>query len=84
MLVEIIALAALTNLFVLAEPVNHLKSFIYKLLKKEESGFIYRLINCCLCSGFWIGLAATQSLYSAAIISIAAEFIYKKLTEGGL
>lgn len=83
-MLEIIALAALTNLFVLAEPINHLKTYIYKLLKKEESGFIYRLINCCLCSGFWIGLLATQSFYQAAIIAVLAELIYKKLTEGGL
>lgn len=84
MLVEIIALASLTNLFVHSEPTNKLKHFIYNKLKRSEDDFIFRLISCCLCSGFWIGLLFTFSLYQAAIIAVFAELISKKLTEGGL
>lgn len=34
---------------------------------------ISSLINCNLCSGFWIGLAVYQNLWMACIISISAE-----------
>ena len=84
MLLEILGLAALTNLFVWSEPTNILKAKVYKLIKKEEEGFIYRLLSCCLCSGFYIGFIFTLSLYQAAIIAVLAELISKKLTEGKL
>lgn len=83
-MLEIIALAAITNLWVLSEPTNNLRMWLYNDVKDKEQKWHFRMLNCALCSGFWIGLLFTYNLYSAAIVSICAEFIYKKLTEGGL
>lgn len=84
MLIEILALASITNLFVHSEPTNKIKSLIYKILKRSEDDMVWRLINCCLCSGLYIGYFVTFSLYQAAIIAVVAELISKKLTEGSL
>lgn len=83
-MMTIISLAAISALFILAEPLIKLKHILFKSIKDYESTWLWRLLNCALCSGFWIGLVFTFDLYSAAIISVLAEFIYKKLTEGGL
>lgn len=84
MIIEIIAIACLTVLFVEAEPMQRIKHFIFKDIKDYESYWWWRLINCCLCSGLYIGFALTLNIYSALIISVLAEFIHKKLTEGRL
>ena len=39
---------------------------------------IRKLINCSMCSGFWIGLAFYQNFLMACIVSVAAE-IYTRL-----
>jgi hypothetical protein len=84
MLIEIIAVAAITNLWVHSEPSNKFRYWLYKDQKDKDGLWHWRLINCAMCSGFWLGLIVTLSLYQAAIISIVAELICKKLTEGGL
>lgn len=81
---NIIGISCLTYLLVNSEPMILLKRFIgFKEEKYMEYNkikqFIYRLINCCLCSGFWVGLIMTQSLLIAATISIVSEIIYKNL-----
>jgi hypothetical protein len=81
-MILIIKIAALSFLFVTAEPLILLKRFCgfkdedYMKFNKTKA-FIHRLINCCLCSGFWIGLILTGSIYDAALISIISEIIYK-------
>ena len=74
--------ACLSFLFVTAEPLILFKRFCgfrdedYMQFGKVKA-FIYRLINCCLCSGFWIGLILTGSILQAAMVAVVAEFIYK-------
>lgn len=82
-MIEIFGLVCISILFVASEPLILLKRYIG--FKEEEydtwtnkKRFIFRLITCVLCSGFWIGLIS-GSLYKAAIISVLAELIYKKI-----
>jgi hypothetical protein len=81
-MILIIKIAALSFLFVTAEPLILFKRFLgfreedYMKYGKVKA-FISRLINCCLCSGFWLGLILTGSMYDAALISIISELIYK-------
>jgi hypothetical protein len=81
-MILLIKIAAITMLFVVSEPMILLKRFIgfkdenYMLFSKTKA-FIHRLINCCLCSGFYIGLIITGSLYDAALIAVISELIYK-------
>jgi len=42
---------------------------------------ISKLINCALCSGFWIGLLYYQSLELAAIVSVTSEIFYRFITK---
>lgn len=77
---NIIAIAAITYLFIESEPLILIKRFLgFKEENYNQYGkvkaFIYRLITCALCSGFWIGLMMTHSLQHAALISLAAETI---------
>ena len=84
-----LGLAAISFLFASgAEPIQLLKHK-FNLLTIEDhnpewKNFLIKLINCSLCSGFWVGLIFTQSLYSAAIISILAEYICIKLNQNKL
>lgn len=82
-MIEILGLTCITILFVESEPLILLKRYIG--FREEEydtwsnkKRFIFRLITCCLCSGFWIGLI-TLNIYYAAIISVLSELIYKKI-----
>ena len=77
---NIIAIAAITYLFIESEPLILIKRFLgFKEENYNEYGkvkaFIYRLITCALCSGFYIGLIWTHSLQQSALISIVAEII---------
>lgn len=79
-LFNIISISAITFLFINSEPLILFKRF---LGFKEENyydygktkAFIYRLINCALCSGFWIALLFTFSIQQAALVSLLAEVI---------
>lgn len=75
---EIIGLACVGVLWIESEPTQRLRS----LYKKDD--LFSRLINCCLCSTFWISLIVTQNIYIAAISSVLAEFICRKLNTGNL
>ena len=83
-LIKIIGLSCMTYLFVNSEPLILIKRGLG--FKEEEyydygkiKGFIYRLITCCLCSGFWIGLIFTLNIYEACVIAIISELINKIL-----
>jgi len=78
----IIELACLSFLFVNAEPLILFKRFcgyreeqMHTYSKTKQ--FIHKLIYCCLCSGFWIGLIFSGSILKAALISVIAEIISK-------
>jgi len=78
----IISIACLSFLFVASEPIILLRRMIG--FKEEDTlnyskfkMFIYTLITCAMCSGFWIGIILTQNILTASIISVVAELIYK-------
>lgn len=81
---EVIALACIGVLWINAEPTIRLRS-LYK-----RNDWFFRLINCCLCSTFWIALLyklicfQQLDLFVAACASVLGELISKKLIEGGL
>jgi hypothetical protein len=81
-MILLIKIAAISFLFVASEPMILLKRFLgfreekYHIYGKVKS-FIYRMITCALCSGFWLGLIITGNIYDAALVSILAEIIYK-------
>ena len=80
----ILGIACMSVLFVVAEPLIISKMMVFKMIygkKDYTNSFIWKLINCALCSSFWIGLAITQDIYQASIISILSELIYKKINE---
>lgn len=85
-MIYILALACLNVLFIVAEPILLMKRYIG--FKEEEfdsygpsKRFVHKMIYCCLCSGFWISLAISQSIFIAAIASVLGEYIYKKTIE---
>jgi hypothetical protein len=77
---NIISIAAITFLFIYAEPSILFKRFCrfkeedYEKYSKAKR-MVFRLITCSLCSGFWIGLLFTFSFQQAALISLMAEVI---------
>jgi hypothetical protein len=78
MILQILGLSCLGVLWINSEPTIRLR-----LLYKKDDLFS-RLINCCMCSTFWIALLCSQNLYIAAVCSILAEFICRKLNSGSL
>jgi hypothetical protein len=77
----ILGAACLTILAVNSEPTNYLLDLVglRKPNAKGIQGALSRLTACCLCSGFWIGLAITENIILAAIIAVTAEAINNKL-----
>lgn len=81
---NIIWIACVSVLFVVAEPMIMAKrglGFKEELIGRGNPlrDKITKLLYCALCSGFWIGLAFTQDVRYAAIISILSEMIHKKI-----
>lgn len=87
-IITILGLASITNLWINSEPTTKLRYWLYNKIwgkcRDWSTTWHWKLINCALCSGFWIGLLVTWDIYLAAIISVCAEFICKKLTGGKL
>lgn len=81
MIFEIISSASITYLFVNAEPIIRLKNMVGITMDSNNMLVrgIAKLMSCCLCSGFWIGLIITGDIYMAAIISLTAEIIDKRI-----
>lgn len=79
----ILTIAAVGVMWINAEPTQRLRS----LYKKND--WFNRLINCCLCSTFWIyviySLCLSQlNIGEACISAIIAEFVCRKLNSGSL
>ena len=79
----ILTIAAVGVMWINAEPTQRLRS----LYKKND--WFNRLINCCLCSTFWIYVVVSASLSQfnigeACISAIIAEFVCRKLNSGSL
>ena len=47
--------------------------------KNPIRDFFTKLLYCCMCSGFWIGLIFTLNFPQAVIISILSEVLDKKI-----
>lgn len=83
-MLEIIGLACIGVLWINAEPMIRLKS----LYKRDD--WFSRLINCCLCSTFWIALIyklvwfQSLDLFVASCAAVLGELICRKLIAGGL
>jgi hypothetical protein len=80
-LLKLLGCACITILFTTSEPTNRIKSWMGFDVPDGQGwkAFISRLVQCNMCSGFYIGLILTQNLYYAAIIAIMAEFINNKI-----
>lgn len=76
---NIIGLSAVSVLFVAAEPLIILKHKVFTKIKNYQDKWFWRLINCALCSGFWIGLFSTNDILEAATIAVLAEVVYQKI-----
>lgn len=82
MLLYIIGMACLTNLWINSEPTIKFREIYFK-----KNTFIKRLLECALCSGFWFFLLymlifhQTFAIFGAAISSVLAEFINRKLNK---
>jgi len=82
-IIIIIAFACLTTLWIHSEPTIRLRSLL-------REGFFKRLTECALCSSFWVYLIGNLYLthqldiFGAAISSVLAEFISRKISEGRL
>lgn len=61
----------LVYLFVTAQPIYWIKE---KLFIK---GVLRELLDCCMCSGFWIGLIFYQDVLSACLVSVFSEGLYR-------
>jgi hypothetical protein len=81
-MLEILGWACLGVLWINAEPTIRLREWLYKNKNKEV--WHWRLINCCLCISFWIGLIATGNILTACIISVLGEFICRQINGGSL
>lgn len=79
----ILMVAAVGVIWINSEPTTRLRS----LYKKDD--WFMRLINCCMCSTFWIYMIWSFSkgqfnIGEAAISAIIAEFVCRKLNEGSI
>ena len=85
-MLEIIAIACIGVLWINAEPTIRFRDW----LLKGNDGFISRLLQCCLCSTFWIAILYKLiwfyqfDLMFAAMASVLAELLCRKLNQGGL
>jgi len=82
-IIKLIGIASMGFLFVASEPMILIKTWFFTQVYKGDYTrlMIWRLLNCCLCSSFWIGFAITQDILSASIISVISEMIYQKLSK---
>lgn len=80
-ILTIFELSGLTYLIVNAEPIIILKNKLGIDTDSENkyNRFIARLLDCCLCTGFWFGLIVTQNLLIAGGVSVLAEYISKQI-----
>lgn len=75
--ITFIELIFASYLFVVAEPIEYIRKFLTLSTTQKTGNSIHdlliSLVNCVLCSGFWIGLIYYNSILHAAAVSICAE-----------
>lgn len=82
---EIIGLASIGVLWINSEPTIRLREWCYRKLYKcsgYNSKWHYRLLNCALCSTFWIALLWSGNIFIGASASVLAELLSQKLNQG--
>jgi hypothetical protein len=79
-LLNLLGAACIGALWVNSEPTMALRELIFK----DKQNWFRRLLECCFCISFWIGLAFTQDVMMASIVSVSAEIISRKLNSGSL
>jgi hypothetical protein len=83
-IIQIISLSCIGVLWVVSEPTILFRRYLgfrdddIQTYSKTKL-FFHKLINCAMCTSFWVGLICTGSIYIAAIVSILAEIIINKL-----
>lgn len=85
-IIKIIGLASISFLIAKgAQPIQDIKSLLIisndSEYKNKIQWFILQLVNCSLCTGFWIGLLFTQSIIIAGIVSVVSELIDRKISK---
>lgn len=80
MVITIIGLACLGYLLaVAAEPAQDIKEYfnlhIDAVYRNKFQWFFVKMLNCCLCFSFWLGLSVTLNISVAAIVSVLSEII---------
>ena len=86
-LIKILGLGALSFLFVTSTPTIMIRIWLFNKIYKGkyyESSLLWKLVTCCKCSSFWIGLIFTQDIFIASLVSVIGELIYIKLSGGSL
>ena len=79
----ILMVAAVGVMWIVSEPTTRLRA----LYKKND--WFMRLLNCAMCSTFWIYIFVSAALWQfnigeACISAILAEFVSRKMNEGTL
>jgi hypothetical protein len=83
-MIEILGLACVGVLYINSEPTTRLRS-LYK-----RNDWFMRLINCAMCSSFWISIIYHLVIYCepyilvSSIVSVLAELISQKLNSGSI
>jgi len=82
--INFIGILAVTWLFTTgAGSIQFIKNFLTVGNLSTPKGLtlqvVQKLINCSMCSGFWIGLAYYQNFILACIVSISAEIFSRVL-----
>ena len=90
---NIIQIAAIGIMWVASEPTNLLRHWIFKTIykcKPYDNNFVWRLLDCAICSTFWIYILYKLLWFNdiqigeASIAAIIAEIIDRKLKRGNV
>lgn len=73
--------ACITYLLVNAEPIIITRQYLGITPESENNTkrFFGRMLECCLCSGFWVGIALTLDPVQAAIGAVTAELLSRRM-----
>jgi hypothetical protein len=77
----IISLACMTHLWVTSEPTSKFREWLgfsaqeYENMNKMQK-FLFRLMTCHSCSGFWIGFVFSN-FYFACIVAVLSSLVEK-------
>jgi len=70
-LIKFAGVVCFSYLFVVNEPIEWVKDKLF------ITGMLRRLLDCALCSGFWIGFIMYGDVFIASLVSVFAELTYR-------